>query len=83
MLAEFDDPLILTLVDRSLAKNFKVYGLKNKFDKGEDFYARYDQPPDIHMNLDLGDGGEVWLVEVQLMFTSILSIKKSSTHTTT
>ncbi|GMH62301.1 hypothetical protein TrST_g5516 [Triparma strigata] len=68
---EFEDPLILTLVHRALITKFEVYGLKNKF--SDDIYATYSQPPDIHMNLDLGEG---WLVEVQLMFSSILDIKK-------
>lgn len=45
--------------------------MKNKFRLG--IYDEYDQPPDIHLNLDIGDG---WLVEVQLMFSSILAIKK-------
>jgi len=70
---EFEDPLILTLVYHALVTKYNVYGLKNKFNKGGNFYAIYDQPPDIHMNLDLDNG---WLVEVQLMFSSILDIKK-------
>ncbi|GMH98841.1 hypothetical protein TrST_g13139 [Triparma strigata] len=68
---EFEDPLMLTLAYKALAKKFKISGLKNKF---ESVYVKtYDQPPDIHMNLDLGKG---WLVEVQLMFASVLTIKK-------
>ncbi|GMI18327.1 hypothetical protein TrLO_g6188 [Triparma laevis f. longispina] len=68
---EFEDPLMLTLVCKALSEKFKVSGLKNKF---EDIYTKtYVQPPDIHINVDLGDG---WLVEVQLMFSSVLTIKK-------
>ena len=68
---EFEDPLILTLVYHALVEKYEVYGLKNKLQSY--LYAEYSQPPDIHMNLDLGEG---WLVEVQLMFSSILDIKK-------
>ena len=69
---EFEDPLMLTLAYRALLEKYKVSGLKYKF---EDIYTTtYSQPPDIHMNLDLdGDG---WLVEVQLMLASVLTIKK-------
>ncbi|GMH85089.1 hypothetical protein TL16_g10120 [Triparma laevis f. inornata] len=69
---DFEDPLMLTLAYRALLEKYKVSGLKNKF---EDIYTTtYSQPPDIHMNLDLdGDG---WLVEVQLMLASVLTIKK-------
>lgn len=68
---EFEDPLMLTLVYQALLKKYTVSGLKNKF---EWIYTEtYEQPPDIHMNLDLSDG---WLVEVQLMFSSVLTIKK-------
>lgn len=56
---EFEDPLMLRLVCRALLEKYKVSGLKNKF---EDIYTKmYVQPPDIHLNLDLGDG---LLVEV-------------------
>ncbi|GMH71369.1 hypothetical protein TrST_g3338 [Triparma strigata] len=68
---EFEDPLMLTLAYKALLKKFKISGLKNKFEWIHT--DTYKQPPDIHMNLDLGDG---WLVEVQLMFASILTIKK-------
>ena len=68
---EFEDPLMLTLACNALMKKFKVSGLKNKFEWIHT--ETYDQPPDIHMNLDLGKG---WLVEVQLMFASVLTIKK-------
>ncbi|GMI08049.1 hypothetical protein TrVE_jg12826 [Triparma verrucosa] len=68
---EFEDPLMLTLACNALLKKFKVSGLKNKFEWIHT--ETYDQPPDIHMNLDLGKG---WLVEVQLMFASVLTIKK-------
>mmetsp|Transcript_25677 Transcript_25677/g.48261 ORF Transcript_25677/g.48261 Transcript_25677/m.48261 type:complete len:639 (+) Transcript_25677:162-2078(+) len=68
---EFEDPLMLTLACNALMKKFKVSGLKNKFENVH--VETYDQPPDIHMNLDLGKG---WLVEVQLMFASVLTIKK-------
>ena len=60
-----------TLACNALLKKFKVSGLKNKFEWIHT--ETYDQPPDIHMNLDLGKG---WLVEVQLMFASVLTIKK-------
>ncbi|GMH53318.1 hypothetical protein TL16_g10189 [Triparma laevis f. inornata] len=72
---EFEGPLILTLVYKALTKKFKVSGLKNKF---EDIMTTvYKQPPDIHMNIDLGlEGNPGWLVEVQLMFASILTVKK-------
>ncbi|GMH58358.1 hypothetical protein TL16_g02592 [Triparma laevis f. inornata] len=50
---EFEDPLILTLVYQALLKKYTVSGLKNKF---EWIYTEtYEQPPDIHMNLDLSD----------------------------
>lgn len=50
---------MLRLVCRALLEKYKVSGLKNKF---EDIYTKmYVQPPDIHLNLDLGDG---LLVEV-------------------
>ena len=68
---EFEDPLMLTLACNALLKKFKVSGLKNKFENVH--VETYDQPPDIHMNLDLGKG---WLVEVQLMFASVLTMKK-------
>ncbi|GMH76616.1 hypothetical protein TL16_g07143 [Triparma laevis f. inornata] len=56
---EFEDPLMLRLVCRALLEKYKVSGLKNKF---EDIYTKmYVQLPDIHLNLDLGDG---LLVEV-------------------
>ena len=62
---------MLTLACNALMKKFKVSGLKNKFEWI--YQDTYKQPPDIHMNLDLGKG---WLVEVQLMFASVLTIKK-------
>ncbi|GMI02072.1 hypothetical protein TrST_g8793 [Triparma strigata] len=68
---EFEDPLVLTLVYHTLITKFEVSGLKNKFNTY--IYYTYEQPPDIHMNIDLGDG---WLCEVQLMFSSVLKIKK-------
>ena len=71
---EFEDPLMLILAFKGIMKKYKVSGLKNKFKSIKEI--SYDQPPDIHMNLDFGEAGSPWLVEVQLMFSSILTIKK-------
>ncbi|GMH62662.1 hypothetical protein TrST_g11285 [Triparma strigata] len=68
---ELEDPLMLTLAYKALMKKYKVSGLKNKFEWVHT--TTYKQPPDIHMDLDLGEG---WLVEVQLMFASVLTVKK-------
>jgi hypothetical protein len=68
---EFEDPLMLTLAYHALITKYTVSGLKNKFEWVHT--TSYKQPPDIHMNLDIGGG---WLVEVQLMFSSVLTVKK-------
>ena len=70
---EFEDPLVLTLVYHTLITKFEVSGLKNKFNTY--IYYTYEQPPDIHMNVDLGDG---WLCEVQLTFRLFSKSRKNS-----
>ena len=46
----------------------QVVGLKNKYP-----LETFEQPPDLHLKLDLGNG---WFVEVQILFRDILAIKK-------
>ena len=65
---EFEDPLLMALLFEVLNTIFKVVGLKNKY-----LQETFKQPPDLHLNLDLGNG---WLVEVQMLFRDILAIKK-------
>ena len=65
---ELEDPLLMALLFEVLNTNFEVVGLKNKY-----LQETFKQPPDLHLNLDLGNG---WLVEVQMLFRDILAIKK-------
>ena len=65
---EVEDPYVMALIFYALHANFVVCGVKNKFNNPPPF----EQPPDLHLNLDF-DG---WLVEVQLLFRDILSVKK-------
>ncbi|GMH62053.1 hypothetical protein TL16_g03398 [Triparma laevis f. inornata] len=71
---EFEDPLMLVLAYKAILQKYKVSGLKKKFEAID--VESYEQPPDIHMNLDFGELDSPWLVEVQLMYSSILTIKK-------
>ena len=64
-----EDPYIMGLIYSALQAKYNVVGVKNKF-KQE---GGWEQPPDLHLILDLEDG---WLVEVQLLFQDILEIKK-------
>ena len=56
---EFEDPFVMALCFECIkvSDDFTLAGLKNKY-----LQESYEQPPDLHMNLDMGDG---WLVEVR------------------
>jgi hypothetical protein len=65
---EFEDPLLMALCFEVLCAKFKVTGLKNKY-----LQETFEQPPDLHMNIDIGGG---WLAEVQMLFRDVLAIKR-------
>ncbi|GMI03857.1 hypothetical protein TrLO_g11404 [Triparma laevis f. longispina] len=65
---EFEDPLLMALCFEVLNKKFNIHGLKNKY-----LQETFNEPPNLHMNLDIKDG---WLCEVQMLFRDILLIKK-------
>ncbi|GMI19831.1 hypothetical protein TeGR_g6542, partial [Tetraparma gracilis] len=71
---EFHDPLVMALMFECLKnhKTVKIVTVKNKF-KLKAGKAKFEQPPDLHVNVDIGDG---WLCEVQFLFRDILLIKK-------
>jgi hypothetical protein len=61
---EFHDPLVMALMFECLKnhKTVKIVTVKNKF-KLKAGKAKFEQPPDLHVNVDIGDG---WLCEVQV-----------------
>ena len=65
---EFEDPFFMALLFEVLNTKFKVVGIKNKY-----LQPTFKESPELHLNLDLGNG---WLVEVQMLFRDILAIKK-------
>ncbi|GMI30163.1 hypothetical protein TeGR_g6107 [Tetraparma gracilis] len=71
---EFHDPLVMALMFECLKnhKTIKIVTVKNKF-KLKAGKEKFEQPPDLHVNVDIGDG---WLCEVQFLFKNILLIKK-------
>jgi len=71
---EFQDPLAMALTFECLKnhKEIKVVGVKNKF-KLDNRQKTYTEPPNIHVNVDIGGG---WLCEVEFLFKDILLIKK-------
>ncbi|GMI19804.1 hypothetical protein TeGR_g13001, partial [Tetraparma gracilis] len=71
---EFHDPLVMALMFECLKnhREIKIVTVKNKF-KLKAGKAKFEQPPDLHVNVDIGDG---WLCEVQFLFRDILLIKK-------
>jgi hypothetical protein len=71
---EFEDPLVMALMYRSLemSTEWKILISKNKYAQ-----RRFLQPPDLHINLLMGCG---WIVEVQLILRDVLLIKKELHH---
>ena len=61
---EFHDPLVMALMFECLKnhKTIKIVTVKNKF-KLKAGKTKFEQPPDLHVNVDIGDG---WLCEVQV-----------------
>ena len=66
---ECEDPYVMALLLALLRKVFKVVGVKNKH-----LQQTFEQPPDLHVNLQLNGG---WVVEVQLILKSFLEIKQT------
>eukprot|EP00746_Dinoflagellata_sp_MGD_P005817 gnl/MRDRNA2_/MRDRNA2_111278_c0_seq1.p1 gnl/MRDRNA2_/MRDRNA2_111278_c0~~gnl/MRDRNA2_/MRDRNA2_111278_c0_seq1.p1 ORF type:complete len:643 (-),score=155.14 gnl/MRDRNA2_/MRDRNA2_111278_c0_seq1:755-2527(-) len=71
---EFEDPYVMALMLAVLRKNFSVVRVVNKFKPEESSNGQFVQPPDLHINIDF-EGG--WLVEVQLLLSDFLTIKKT------
>ena len=67
-------PLALALYYFALAKRFKIAGMRNKHDQP----GGYTQVPCVHMMIDWEGSG--YLVEVMLMLTAFLEIKKMQHH---
>ncbi|GMI20483.1 hypothetical protein TeGR_g13545, partial [Tetraparma gracilis] len=65
----FEDPLLLVLMCECLKSKYKLVTLKNKY-KQE---GGWEQPPDLHLNLDIGGG---WIAEAQLLFRNVVEIKE-------
>ena len=68
---EFQNTLALALYYFALCKRFKVVGMKNWFVQPGGF----KRPPCVHMRLDWNGSG--YLVEVMLMLTAFIEIKKA------
>ena len=66
---ECEDPYVMALVLAILKKQFKVLAVKNKHRQ-----ATFKQPPDLHVNIDIGGG---WVAEVQLLLANCLMIKRT------
>lgn len=66
---ECQDPYVAALLLAALKIKFPVVAVKNKH-----MQTVYEQPPDIHINVDLGGG---FLGEIQIILTYCLVIKET------
>jgi hypothetical protein len=70
---EFEDPKVMELAFRCIeaSEDFEVTTIKNKLHET-------NQPPCLHLNVGIGKEDKKWICEIQLIFRSILLIKKKS-----